>query len=345
MKTRILTASALAVLLSFSGMAVAADNPNARKPFDEAEFTRFMTDYPAVTKWVTDKGSRYGSNNSPWALSGLRYDKELLKHLQSSGWDADRFFYLLDHINLGLMTTQAEAQQEAQRTRINQQREKAQASQKEEQQKWQAQRQEQQKTSLETARGQWSAQRERVAQDPYLPPMQKQQILAQMDRNQPSAQTSNPDQQLASMRQQQRNWINEQKQQIAANPTIPPGQKQEMLAQLDRSIEGVNQPKNMAPAQPPAMVDPAEQQAKMQAQHKQWIEERMKEIRDNPMMPPAQKQQMLDQLQLSLKNADKAAQMAKEQSAKAQSGPLPAQESQLIKANRQKLTTLFFPEM
>jgi hypothetical protein len=331
MKTRILAASALALLLSFSGAATAADAPSQPKPFDEAEFSRFLSDYPAVSKWVTEKGNRYGSQNSPWALSGLRYDKELQKHLQSTGWSTERFFYLLDHINLGLMTTQAELQQE----NMQQQFEKAQAARNEEFKKRQAQLQEQQRSSLENARAQWSAQRERVSNDPYLPPMQKQQILAQMDRNQPAAQ--NPEQQQA----RQRTWLNEQKQQIANNAFIPPAQKQEMLAQMDRSIEGINSAKAVAPAK----VDPTEQQAKIQAQHKQWLEERMKEVRDNPMMPATQKQQMLDQMQLSLKNADKAAQHAKEHAGKGQAGPLPVQEGQLIKANRQKLTSLFFPEM
>ncbi|WP_130471633.1 hypothetical protein [Candidatus Magnetaquicoccus inordinatus] len=342
MKTRILAASALALLLSFSATAHAADNPQQPKPFDETEFSRFLTDYPTISKWVGEKGMRYGSNNSPWALSGLRYDKELQKHLQSSGWNAERFFYLLDHINLGLMTTQAEAQQESMRARMNQQQEKAQAANSEEQKKAMAQMQEQQRSSLETARAQWSAQRERVANDPYIPHPQKQQILAQMDRSQPSAQMFNPEQQQEQMRQQQQNWLNQQKQQISNNPYIPPGQKQEMLAQLERSREAANPGKAVAA---PTRLDPVEQQNKMQAQHKQWLEERMKEIRDNPMMPAVQKQQMLDQLQLSLKNAEKAGQSAKEQMGKMQSGPLPAQESQLIKSNRQKLTTMFFPEM
>ncbi|MBF0096421.1 MAG: hypothetical protein HQM04_02370 [Magnetococcales bacterium] len=326
MKTRILAASALALLLSFSGMATAADTPLQPKPFDEVEFSRFLSDYPAVSKWVAEKGNRYGGQNSPWMLSGLRYDKDLQKHLQGAGWSAERFFYLLDHINLGLMTTQAELQQES----MQQQFEKAQATRNEESKKRQAQFQEQQRSALESARAQWSAQRERVSNDPYLPPMQKQQILAHMDQNQPAVQGT-------GQQDRQRAWLNEQKQQITNNVFIPPVQKQAMLAQLDRSIEGMNPPKPVAPAK----VDPAEQQAKIQAQHKQWLEDRMKEVRDNPMMPAAQKQQMLEQMQVSLKNAEKATQ----QVGKVQTGPLPVQEGQLIKSNRQKLTSLFFPEM
>ncbi len=335
MKTRLFVGSLLVLLLSFSG-AAGAGNVQTRQPFDEAEFNRFMADYPVATQWLTEKGARYGGVNSPWALSGMRYDRDFVQYLKEKGWDADRFFYLLDHVNMGLLTSRAEARNEDFRAQMDQQREQMATNRAEAQKRWQTQRQEQSRSSLETARAQWTAQRDRVANDPYLPPPQKQQILAQMDRSQPAGQTVTPEEQQAQMVQQQRAWLTEQKQQVMDNPTIPPPQKQAMVAQLDRSMEATNPPQEAA--RPPVNPNPAEQHAQMQAQHKQWIEQRMQEVRGNAMIPPAQKQQMLDQLQQSLQHMQAASQP------KEPPGLLPSQESLLIKNNRKKLTDMFFPE-
>ncbi|MEO5355311.1 MAG: hypothetical protein H7835_19155 [Magnetococcus sp. XQGC-1] len=185
MKTGMFAGSLLALLLSVTG-AVDAGNAQTRKPFDEAEFNRFMTDYPTVSQWLTEKGRHRGGVNSPWMLSGMRYDRDFIRYLQEKGWDTERFFYLLDHVNLGLMTSRSEARQEASMARWDQQRSKMQSQMADEQKKWQDQAEEQNRSSLETARAQWTAQRERLANDPNIPPPQKQRMLAQMDRSQPT---------------------------------------------------------------------------------------------------------------------------------------------------------------
>lgn len=332
MKTRLFVGSLLAALLSFSGVAN-ADTPQTRKPFDETEFNRFVVDYPSAAHWLTEKGQRYGGS-SPWALSGMRYDKEFVKFLQEKGWEADRFFYLLDHINMGLLTSQSEARQDAIKTQLNQQKEKMQAQMVESQKKWQTQMQEQTRSSLETAQAQWSTQRERVANDPNLSPAQKQNILAQLDRVQPTEPLSSEAQQ-AQMRKQQQARIIEQKRQVINNPTIPLPQKRQIVAQMDRTLAELN-----APPQREATPNPVDRQAQMQAQQKQWIEARMQELRDNPTVSPAQKQRMLEQMQGALNTVGANAQQAKEQP-----GPIPAQESALIKSNRHKLAEIFFPDM
>ncbi|MBF0401941.1 MAG: hypothetical protein HQL90_14390 [Magnetococcales bacterium] len=353
MKTRIFVGSLLAALLTFSGVAN-AEPSQTRKPFDAAEFNRFVVDYPSASQWLTEKGQRYGGN-TPWAMSGMRYDQSFIKFLQGKGWDADRFFYLLDHINMGLMTSQSEARQDAIKAQLEQQRTKMQARMAESQQKWQAQMQEQTRSSLETAQAQWKTQRERVIRDPNLSPAQKQNMLAQLDRVEPGTEAVNPEAQQARMRKQQQDWLVNQKKQVMSNPNIPPQQKQEIVANLDRSMSMLNAPQpqpqsqpqgganvngspNAAPADRQAQM--AERHAQMQAQQKQWIEARMKELRDNPTVPPPQKQRMLEQMQQNLTNLQQASAQPKEAA-----GPIPGQESALIKQNRQKLTEIFFPDM
>ncbi|MEO5363322.1 MAG: hypothetical protein H7838_06825 [Magnetococcus sp. DMHC-8] len=339
MKTRIFVGSLLVLLLSFAGTADAGA-PQTRKPFDEQEFNRFMTDYPTITRWLTDKRRHAGAIHSPWMLSGMRYDRDFINHLQEKGWDAERFFYLLDHVNMGLMTSRAEADNEAARTQMQQQRDKMQADRLAEQQKWQTQVQEQNRSSLETARAQWSAQRDRVNNDPRIPPAQKAQILAQMDRSQPAPATvGTPEEQQAQMAKQRQAWLAEQKRQVVNNPAIPLPQKQEIIAQMDRSMGIGNGPRTEAAVRPPADPNPTARQAALHAQQQQWIETRMQEVRNNTMIHPAQKQQMLDQLQQSLQHSQTAARHAQEST-----GLLPAQENELIKNNRQKLTELFFPD-
>ncbi|MBF0161498.1 MAG: hypothetical protein HQL88_04340 [Magnetococcales bacterium] len=330
MKTRRLFGSLLALLLCCSGVA-SAGTAQPRQPFDETEFNRFMADYPAASQWLTEKGQRYGGVNSPWVLSGMRYDRDFVKYLQEKGWNAERFFYLLDHINMGLLTSQAEARHDAMRARLDQQKEKMQTQMADSQKKWQEQMREQTRSSLETAQSQWSAQRARIANDPRIAPPDKQRILAQMDRAQPSLQNASatPEERQAQMQTQRQAWLTEQKQQIANNPTIPPPQKQEMIAQLDRAM-AANAPQAPQPATP---ADP-------QAQQKQWLEARMAELRNNTWLHPAQKQQQLNQLQQMLD----ALHSAPPQNQDSQ-GLIPAQENTLIKNNRQKLTEMFFPEM
>ncbi|MEO5340825.1 MAG: hypothetical protein H7837_09995 [Magnetococcus sp. MYC-9] len=336
-KPRPFAGSLLALLLSLATLGDASAHLN-RKPFDEAEFNRFMSDYPAASQWLSEKGRRYGGVNSPWVLSGMRYDRDFVKYLQEKGWEVERFFYLLDHINMGLLTSQAEARHDAVRARLNQQKEKMQTQMAEGQQQWQEQMREQTRSSAETARAQWSAQRERLANDPNIPPPQKQRMLAQMDRAQPPAgdPSAQVGQQQARMRQQQQAWLEEQKRQLMNNPTIPPQQKQEMMARMERSMATPQPPRPQQTAAP----DPVEQQERVQARQKQWIEERMQEIRNNGMIPPAQKQQMLDQMQNSLNSLQTAAQRRQEGNEL-----IPSQETTLIKNNRQKLTEMFFPEM
>lgn len=347
MKNKIFVGALFVLLLSISGLANAGSF-QTRKPFDEAEFNRFMTDYPAFAQWLAKKSLYQDSKGNPWIMSGMRYNRTFLKQLQGKGWDAERFFYLLDHINMGLLTSQAEAKRDASRAILDKQRKKMQARMTARQTKFQKQMQEQIRSSSETAQRQWAAQRKRIENNPYMPPRQKQWVLKQLDRSQPSSEKDftvpSSEAWQAQMRAQQQASMEEQKRRIMNNPTIPPYQKRTILAQMQRSMAFAKtaqqrQQRQQKQQQQRASLTPAEMRAKSQARQAQWIETQMQEVRDNPAIHPIQKQQILGNLQQSLSQTKKSAAWNQD------AGTLiPSQENNLIKNNRLKLMELFFPE-
>ena len=337
MKYTMIVGPLFALLLSFTGIAQGEDPPT-RKPFDETEFNRFMSDYPTLSQWLANKMPNQGTANNPWVMSGVRYNETFIKQLRSMNWDADRFFYLLDRINMGLLTSQAKENRAAFKQALEQQREEMQSRMTARQQKFEEQMREQIRSSAETAQQQWAAQRARIVANPYIPPMQKQRILAQMDQSEPRTnEVASPpsfEAQQAQMQKQQQKWIDEQKRLIMNNPSIPPQQKKNIIAQMDRSMAVHSAPR------PSANLTHEEMQAQRSAQHKQQVETNMQQIRENPSIPPAQKKQMLDSLQATLTPMGTTAEQAQNQTTL-----IPAQEEDIIKNNRKKLMALFFPEI
>ena len=259
MKNKIFVGCLFVLLLSFSSVADAG-SPQTRQPFNEAEFNRFMADYPPLSQWLTEKSLHQGSESNPWVMSGMRYNRAFIGQLEKKGWDVGRFFYLLDHINMGLLTSQAEAKRDAAREVMDEQRKKMQAQMAAGRQKLQEQMREQMRSSAETAQKQWAAQRERIAGDPYIPPVQKQRILAQMDRSKPTTSAEvaaflSYQERQAQMRQQQQAWMAEQHRQVMNNPNIPPQQKKAILAQMERSMAFAAAPPPPPPAFPASLSD------------------------------------------------------------------------------------------
>ena len=336
MKYTMIVGFLFVLFLSLSGVTQAGDSPT-QKPFDETEFSRFMTDYPTLSQWLANKTPNQGAESNPWIMSGVRYDKTFVEKLQTMNWDADRFFYLLDHINIGMLTSQAAEKRGTSEPVLGQQQDKMQAHMTARQQKLAEQMQEQIRSSAETAQQQWAAQRERIATNPYMPPMQKQRVLAQMDQSRPRKSEFAPppsfEVRQAQMRERQQKWIDEQKQQIMNNPSIPPQQKKNIIAQMDRSMGAPPAP------QPPTTLTTEEMRAQRYAQHKQQIEANMQQVQNNPSIHPMQKKQMLESLQATLTQME-----ATTQQAQTQTGLIPTQEEEIIKNNRQKLMALFFPD-
>ena len=162
-----------------------------------------------------------------------------------------------------------------------------------------------------------------------------------MDRSQPAmikTARMDPAERQAQVRAQRQAWLTEQKQQLINNQAIPPRQKQQMIARLDRAMAANNAPQGTSQAQRANAA--ADRQAQIQGQQKRWIEARMEEVRNNPRLHPMHKQQQLDHLQRTLDNMQTATQHNQGFQAL-----IPAQENSLIKSNRQKLTEMFFPDM
>ena len=337
MKNKIFVGALLVLLLSISGLADARDF-QTRKPFDAAEFNRFTVDYPTLSQWLVEKSMYQGIEGNPWIMSGMRYNDAFIKQLRDKGWDAERFFYLLDHINMGLLTSQAELKRDAAKVVLDQRRKEMQDRMAAGRDKFKEQMQQQVRSSAETAQKQWAAQRERVANNPYIAPQQKQNILAQMDRSQQLSEMTYaaPSQKewQAQMDKQRQAWMAEQKRQIMSNPNIPPQQKQAILVQMQRS---------MAPAvavpQQQANLSPSAMRVKRQAQQEKRIQAQMQEVRDNPSIHPMQKQNILANLQRSLDQMNRSAHRTR-----GAGSIMPSQENDLIKNNRLKLMKLFFPD-
>lgn len=335
MKNKFFVGFSFVLLLYLSGLVNAGDF-QAQKPFDEAEFSRFMADYPSLSQWLVEKSRYHGNEGNPWIMSGLRYDRAFNGKLKEKGWDPARFFYLLDHVNMGLLTSQAQAKRDAAKVVLDQQREKMQARMAAGQKKFQEQMQAQIRSSAETAQKQWAAQRERMENNPRIPPLQKKRILAQMDRSRPTFEEPFPvlddGQWQARVRKRQRAILAEQKRRVMENPAIPPWQKQRIVDQLERSMRSP-----VAHPSSPGLTS-EQRQAKQQAQQEQWITARMQEVQRSPFLHPTQKAQMLNHFQHSLAQLKASAKRAREAGAL-----IPSQENDLIKDNRQKLMEMFFP--
>lgn len=115
-----------------------------QKPFSKAELTKFMADWPQFASWAEKKGEHYSDVKDPDAWIGMKYSAEMQSYLKKNGWKAERFFYILHHVVIGLMKLQMEELS----PQMNQQLE---------------------------------AQIDMIKKDPNIPEAQKQQMIASME--------------------------------------------------------------------------------------------------------------------------------------------------------------------
>lgn len=366
MRKKIFAGSLLVLLLTFSGMA-SAQSGQAPKPFSETEFNQFLDDYSSLSQWLTKKGRFHGDTlRNPWIMTGMRYDKDFNGQLKAKGWESERFFYLLDHINVGLLTSRAEADQAAAKSRWAKQAaqmkaqldaqkkklaEQSDATQKrldDQMAKFQKSMDAQNKAWAERRKQQLAAEKARIQNNPNIPPMQKQQILAQMDRSQKLANQKPQTQEeiQAKWSAQQRARMEQQKKIILNNPNIPPQQKQQIIAQIERSMAPVKkyEPPKQTPLDPKTSLE--DMHAHKMVQHKEWLKMQMQKVQNNPNIHPMQKRQMLHNWQQALERMDASKKRMQESFKRNQEANrlIPTEEALLIKQNRQKLTGLFFPE-
>lgn len=93
----------LAVFALFVNVTYAADAP-AQEPFTKAELDKFLADYPEFAAWAQKAGNSLEDvDSSQEVAAAMQYNKEIQEYLEGKGWTADRFFYVLSHIGMGLM--------------------------------------------------------------------------------------------------------------------------------------------------------------------------------------------------------------------------------------------------
>ncbi|MBF0270753.1 MAG: hypothetical protein HQL98_01590 [Magnetococcales bacterium] len=328
-------AAALGMLLFTMTGSIQAAEPPEQKPFSKTELDRFLADYPGFTEWLSKQHAMSPmSRNNPWVMSGLRFNPAFSAQLTEKGWNPDRFFYLLNHVNTGLMLTSAEKDQaEAQARMAREQKEF-------EERTAQNQQNLQQEMNAGQARleAQMNAQKEQIRTNPHIPPHEKQRILDQMSRHATGANPPLLDAkaQAEAAQKQQANWITAQEQAIRTNPYMPPMQRQQALAQLQQTRQSMQQQQQQQAAAIAKPLNPAATQAEMMATHQKWFENQKQALNNNPAIPADQKKRQLEQLQESEKHFK-----ASLQQAKTPTPLLPPEEKTLIEANQQRLSELF----
>ncbi|MBF0260365.1 MAG: hypothetical protein HQL97_00835 [Magnetococcales bacterium] len=344
MKKQLLAAT-LGVALLCGTATLQAAQPQETKPFTQAELDRFVADYPGLVQWIGKQNPQVDMARTPWMVSSMRGDPNFNAQLKEKNWEPERFHYLLNHINTGLSLVESEkglAESQARLAKERQEIEARLAKERQENEARLAEGRQQMEKEMAAAnarmREQLQAQKEQIRANPYIPPYEKQRILAQMERNvqsNPAPVTAKVDAVEAS-RKRQAEWIDAQERQIRANPYMHPMQRQQALEQLKQAKKSLTPPAPKAVPAAAASSDPEAMRAEMEKMHKQWFSNQMQVINNAPTMPPAQKRVALEQLKSSEKQF--AESMAKQADLP---GILPKEEKSLIEAQQRKLTELF----
>ncbi|MBF0339944.1 MAG: hypothetical protein HQL95_03155 [Magnetococcales bacterium] len=321
-----LVAGALGVLLLFSTGTVQAGENREQTPFNKTELDKFLADYPGFTQWVGKQNNLSDPVRNPWVLSGMRFDKGFTALLKEKGWEPERFFYLLNHVNTGLSMVASEKSQADAQARMDREQKEHEARIAKDRQKMQ----QDMEAANQRMKEQLKAQQEQIRANPYIPPHEKQRILEQMNRGISTSKAAPPMDAQAAQAQ----WIASQEQSIRANPYMHPMQRQQALAQLQQTRLSMQQQVKNAPSQP---QDPEAVRDEMRKMHKKWFENQKQVINNNPAVPAAQKKSLLEQLQ----NSEKAFTENLNAAPMAPTSLLPPAEKVLIESNQQKLNELF----
>ncbi|MEO5331769.1 MAG: hypothetical protein H7839_07070 [Magnetococcus sp. YQC-5] len=326
MKKHFVAALLWVLVLSF-GSSVGAMEPTEQPPFNKTEMDKFLTDYPEFTEWLTKQNAHVDTKRNPWIMAGMRFDKAFTARLKEKQWDPDRFFYLLNHINTGLLLTASEKLQSEAQARMAQEQQANNAQ----MQKNQQQMQQEMADANQRARDQLAARQEQIRLNPNIPPFEKQRMLAQMNRNASTFTAPNPQEAAQQRQSQQANWFNTQEQYIRSNPNMHPMQRQQALAQLQQARLSQQQA-----AKPAPFPSQEEMRNETITQYNKWFDNQKRAVETNPRIPPAQKKQMLEQLQTSAK------QFKESMEPKPAPSIIPPEEKALVEANQKRLMELLF---
>ncbi|HAT50071.1 MAG: hypothetical protein HQL07_10865 [Nitrospirae bacterium] len=294
---------ALIVGLSVS-WGSAASAREVEKPFSDDEIRKFMADYPQIVQTIAQAPA-----NRPW-IPGVRHDKGFADQLKAKGWDSDRFFYIFDQLNQGLMIRSALKEQAAATQRMQESTKKFQEESRVHQeaaaQALSAARKEM--AEAENKRQAWmkeilDTQENRIRSNPMMHPFQKQQALDAIRQQRSSlrpvaVQATSP---ADSVKTMQRSQI----QAIIDNPFMPPAQKYWLIRQMKANTAAMARNSVGATAAPaPAPMDSSQAREHAIKQQKEWIAQQKASLANNPFIPPAQRQSMTQQMDQYVKNME-----------------------------------------
>lgn len=286
-----IVALVMGLLLTWGTTTTAQDG---EKPFSDAEVNKFITDYPDMVQWSRKNQNMTNPTNQPWVVSGMRHNKGFVGQLSTKGWSAERFFYVLDHLQQGLQIKNARNDQIQAQQRMKESRQPFQNASGEMTQKAAASQKEMEAATKEQqswAKKQLDDQERRIRQDPYMNPWQKQQSLDFLRQQRTQMQHSFAP--STAQNGQQQFW-QAQKQAIMSNPYIPEGQKRWMLQHMQSNPATESQ----------AATDPNQARDAMIKQQKMWIAQQKAQLANNPFIPYEQRQAMERQLQQYVRNME-----------------------------------------
>ncbi|MBF0145662.1 MAG: hypothetical protein HQL84_06850 [Magnetococcales bacterium] len=325
-------AMVLGVSVSLSTVVLAQEG---EKPFSADEIQRFMADYPAMIQWNRKKQGDQAWQNHPWMIAGLRYNKEFVEQLAAKGWKSDRFFYIFNHLNQGLMIRKTQQQELESRKRMQEQMKRLQA----ESRARAASNQEEMAAAAQqrvaSMTEQLDAEERRIRQNPYMNPMQRRQALDLLQQQrQFMKQSVNPG---SSMQDWQEQMRQSQKQAILRNPYISAAQKYWMIRQMQANKVTAT-PSNKA-----AMMHggehhmgPGMDRESMFKQQKAWVARQKAAVANNPFIPPQQRE-------LMKRNMDQYLQKMEEgmRADHSEAGSLPKVEMELVERYGDQLMKIF----
>lgn len=284
---------ALIVGLSVS-WGSAASAREVEKPFSDDEIRKFMTDYPQIVQAIAQAPA-----NRPW-IPGVRHDKGFADQLKAKGWDADRFFYIFDQLNQGLMIRSALKEQAVATQRMQEStkkfQEEARVHQEAAAQALSAARKEM--AEAENKRQAWmkeilDTQENRIRSNSMMHPFQKQQALDAIQQQRSlmrpvTVQTTSPADSVKMMQQSQI-------QGIMNNPFMPPAQKHWLVRQMKANAAAMAR-NSVGATAAPAPMDSSQAREHAIKQQKEWIAQQKASLANNPFIPPAQRQSMTQQM-------------------------------------------------
>ncbi|MBF0446585.1 MAG: hypothetical protein HQL67_00120 [Magnetococcales bacterium] len=289
----IIVGGLVALSLTFSGSAGAMSSEH--KPFDQKELSQFIKDYDQLTQWKPKEGQFVGNLKNQWVMAGMQYNPDFAATLTEKGWEKERFFYLLNHVQQGLSQERYRRQQQQAEEQMNKHMAEMAERMAARQAAYEKQLQEQAEQAEAWVADQLAAQKKQVQDNPYMHPLQKQRILDFLNQaSQESKRISDPQLSFEKFREQaeaqRQAWEASLRQSIMDNKHIPEEQKKIILAGMDKA----NQP--IVESKPEPMPSQEQMMARMQEQRQTWIAQQVEQIQKNPGYSDENKEKIIARL-------------------------------------------------